>query len=103
MVNWVTTMQQEIPPDLMSRLSSFDALGSFALAPVGVAVVGPLATTFGTSSVLIVGGFVIVGLTLAVILVPEVRHLRRRLPVVSAEPAGSTALEDVFDASPGSG
>src|SRR5262249_25082802 len=33
-VNWVTTMQQEIPHDLLSRLSSFDAFGSFALAPV---------------------------------------------------------------------
>ncbi len=32
MVNWVTTMQQEIPHDLLSRLSSFDALGSFAPA-----------------------------------------------------------------------
>ena len=25
--NWVTTMQQEIPHDLLSRLSSFDAFG----------------------------------------------------------------------------
>lgn len=104
MVNWVTTMQQEIPHHLMSRLSSFDALGSFALAPVGVAVAGPLATTFGTSSVLIAGGFVIVGLTLAVVLVPEVRQIRRRpLPVSPSEPAGSTALEDVLDASSGTG
>ncbi|MDR2988156.1 MAG: MFS transporter, partial [Nocardiopsaceae bacterium] len=86
MVNWVTTMQQEIPHDLMSRLSSFDAMGSFALAPVGVAVAGPLASAFGTTSVLVVGGLVIVGLTLAVILlVPEVRQLRRRSSVSSVE------------------
>jgi MFS family permease len=96
MVNWVTTMQQEIPHDLMSRLSSFDALGSFALAPVGVAIAGPLATTFGASPVLIVGGFVIVGLTLAVVLlVPEVRQMRRRpLPVGPTEPTESPALEE---------
>jgi MFS family permease len=101
MVNWVTTMQQEIPHDLMSRLSSFDALGSFALAPVGVAVAGPLAAAFGTSSVLIVGGSVIVALTLAVVLlVPEVRQMRRRLPVGPAEPTESTALEEVLGSSP---
>ena len=98
MVNWVTTMQQEIPHDLMSRLSSFDAFGSFALAPVGVAVAGPLATSFGTSPVLIAGGFVIVGLTLAVLLVPEVRQMHRRAPAVSpadgaADQASSAAAE----------
>ncbi|HEX7994100.1 MAG TPA: MFS transporter, partial [Streptosporangiaceae bacterium] len=101
MVNWVTTMQQEIPHDLMSRLSSFDALGSFALAPVGVAVAGPLAASFGTSSVLMVGGSVIVALTLAVVLlVPEVRQMRRRLPVGPAESTESPALEEVLGSSP---
>ena len=92
MVNWVTTMQQEIPHDMMSRLSSFDAFGSFALAPVGVAIAGPLATSFGTSSVLTVGGFVIVGLSLIVLLVPEIRQLRRRsLPVRFEDEAAHAA------------
>ena len=79
-VNWVTTMQQEIPHDLLSRLSSFDAIGSFALAPVGVAAAGPLAAAFGISTVLVAGGLLIILLTLAVLLVPEVRQLRRRTP-----------------------
>ena len=101
MVNWVTTMQQEIPHDLMSRLSSFDAFGSFALAPVGVAIAGPLAASFGTSSVLTVGGLVIVGLTLIVLLVPEVRQLRRRsMPVTLDDHAAPQATEEVADARP---
>jgi predicted MFS family arabinose efflux permease len=77
-VNWVTTMQQEIPHDLLSRLSAFDAFGSFALAPVGVAIAGPLAAALGTSAVLFVGGALIVLLTAAVLLVPEVRQMRRK-------------------------
>ncbi len=102
MVNWVTTMQQEIPHDLMSRLSSFDAFGSFALAPVGVAVAGPLASAFGITSVLIAGGLVIVGLTLAVVLlVPEVRQLRRRSPPVADDAAAEPGpAEQVADALP---
>ena len=36
-VNWATTMQQEIPPAMLSRLSSYDALGSLALSPAGTA------------------------------------------------------------------
>jgi len=42
-VNWATTMQQEIPPAMLSRLSSYDALRSFALPPVGTTVAGPMA------------------------------------------------------------
>ncbi len=99
LVNWVTTMQQEIPHDLLSRLSSFDAIGSFALAPVGVAVAGPLAAAFGISTVLVAGGLLIAALTLAVLLVPEVRQLRRRIPQsgltseaeAAAAPAGAGA------------
>jgi MFS family permease len=95
LVNWITTMQQEIPHDLLSRLSSFDAIGSFALAPVGVAVAGPLAAAFGISVVLVAGGLLIVALTLAVLLVPEVRQMRRRPPesglTSQEEPAAAPA------------
>jgi MFS family permease len=84
-VSWVTTMQQEIPPAALSRVSSYDALGSFALAPVGTAVAGPLLTVFGPAAVLDAGGALIVVLTVIVLMVPEVRHLRRR-PVAGPEP-----------------
>jgi hypothetical protein len=86
-VNWVTTMQQEIPARLLSRLSAYDALGSFALAPVGVVAAGPLAAAFGTSTVLTAGGLVIVALTVAVLAVPEVRSMRRRPAGAGADPA----------------
>jgi MFS family permease len=77
-VNWATTMQQEIPPAMLSRLSSYDALGSFALAPVGTVVAGPLAASFGTSAVLAAGAILVVLLTAAVLLVPEVRNMQRQ-------------------------
>ena len=79
-VNWATTMQQEIPSAMLSRLSAYDALGSFALAPAGTAVAGPLASIFGTPAVLTAGGILIVLLTAAVLLVPEVRHMQRQTP-----------------------
>src|ERR1035438_6218375 len=71
-VNWATTMQQETPPPMLPRLSSYDALGSFALAPIGTAVAGPIASVFGTPAVLTTGGILIVLLTIAVLFVPEV-------------------------------
>ncbi len=77
-VNWATAMQQEIPPAMLSRLSSYDALGSFALAPVGTVVAGPLASSFGTGPVLLAGAVLVAALTGAVLLVPEVRQLQRQ-------------------------
>jgi MFS family permease len=86
-VNWVTTMQQEIPPAALSRVSSYDALGSFALTPVGTAVAGPLLLAFGAPAVLAGAGLTTVGLTLLVLAVPDVRNLRRvTAPAASAGP-----------------
>jgi predicted MFS family arabinose efflux permease len=84
-VNWATTMQQEIPLTALSRVSAYDALGSLALAPVGTAVAGPLAADFGTSPVLAVGGALVVILTAAVLIVPEVRKLRRQTVPASTQ------------------
>ena len=79
-VNWVTTMQQEIPRNMLSRMSAFDAMGNFALAPAGVAIAGPVAAAIGLPATLAGGGLVIVALSCVVLLVPEVRQLRRRAP-----------------------
>lgn len=80
-VSWATTLQQEIPPEKLSRVSSYDALGNYALTPVGTAIAGPLASAFGTPAVLAAGGALVVilpVLVLLVLLVPEVRHMRRK-------------------------
>jgi MFS family permease len=82
-VNWATAMQQEIPPAALSRVSAYDALGSWGLAPVGTVLAGPLALALGTSVVLAAAGVLIVLLTAAVLCVPEVRQLRRRVLPVS--------------------
>lgn len=82
-VMWDTTMQQEIPAERLSRVYSYDALGSVALMPVGFAIAGPLAGALGTSETLW-GAFVVNAVvTLAVLGVGDVRGLRRRAPAVA--------------------
>jgi MFS family permease len=76
-ISWATTLQQEIPPEKLSRVASYDALGNYALTPVGTAIAGPLASAFGTTAVLAAAGVVVVILPVLVLLVPEVRNLRR--------------------------
>jgi len=85
-VLWDTTMQQEIPQDRLSRVYSYDALGSFALIPLALAVAGPVAEAIGTRPTLIAAGVLSLCATLAVLCVREVRELRRRRPVELREP-----------------
>jgi hypothetical protein len=46
-VLWFTTMQRQIPHELLSRLSSYDWLVSYATLPLGYAIAGLLATEIG--------------------------------------------------------
>ena len=77
-------MQQEIPQEKLSRVSSYDALGSFALIPLGLAAAGPIADLIGTEETLVGAAAISLVATLAVLLVPDVRTLPRRVVPVNA-------------------
>jgi MFS family permease len=44
---WESTLQNEVPVELLSRVVSYDWLGSTALRPVGLAMMGPLVGLIG--------------------------------------------------------
>lgn len=76
-VGWDLSVQENIPADRLSRVYSYDMLGSFVMIPVGQAAVGPLAGVFGVGSTLLgCAGVVAVSMLLA-LAVPSVRRLRR--------------------------
>jgi MFS family permease len=77
-VCWDTTMQQQIPGPMLSRVYSYDALGSIALVPVGLAIAGPLADALGTRATLYGAAALVVAATLPVFAVRDVRELRRK-------------------------
>jgi hypothetical protein len=83
---WFTVFQQEVPEHARSRVSSYDALGSLVMMPVGFAVAGPLAAGIGASATLF-GIFALeLGSLLAVLAIPAVWAIRRAptRPVASA-------------------
>ncbi len=49
---WSTAMAREVPREALSRVSSFDAMGSMLLRPVGLAIAGPLSMAVGISTTL---------------------------------------------------
>jgi MFS family permease len=77
-VLWDTTLQQEIAQEKLSRVSSYDALGSFVLTPLGLAVAGPVAQAAGTRETILGAAALSLGATLAVLLSRDVRTIRRR-------------------------
>jgi predicted MFS family arabinose efflux permease len=77
-VLWDTTVQQEIPGESLSRVSSYDALGSFALMPLGFAASGAIAAAVGTRATFFGTATLITAATALVLLIRDVRELRRR-------------------------
>jgi MFS family permease len=73
---WSSTLQKLIPTDALSRVSSFDWLGSIALNPIGYALIGPLSAVLGERETM---GYAAVLLSLSIFLpmtIPAVRALR---------------------------
>jgi predicted MFS family arabinose efflux permease len=77
-VLWETTLQQEISQETLSRVSAYDALGSFVLIPLGVAAAGPVAQAIGTRETILGAAALSLTVTLAVLLVRDVRTIERR-------------------------
>jgi MFS family permease len=77
-IMWDTTMQQEIPQEKLSRVYSYDALGSFILIPLGVAIVGPVSEVLGTRETILGAAAISLTATLAVLLVHDVRTIERK-------------------------
>jgi MFS family permease len=75
LVSWNTSLQSHVPEESYSRVSSYDTLGSYGIAPLGIVVAGPLAMHFGVNAILFITGvtpLVAAGLSL---LVKSVRNL----------------------------
>lgn len=72
---WANTLQEMVSPTQLGRVSSIDALGSYALLPVGYGLAGLAADHIGAAPTFVVGGaisIVVIGLGL---LHPGVRNL----------------------------
>jgi len=82
---WMTCVQREVAPEMISRVSSYDYLGSLAFYPAGLALAGPLAGAFGVPAVLWGGSGVALAVALALVAVRDVRAPHAMGP--AAEPA----------------
>lgn len=76
-VMWATSVQSHIPLTVLSRVSAYDVAGSIMVIPLGRALAGPAADTFGANEVLIFSSVISLVLLAAMLSIPAIRALRR--------------------------
>jgi hypothetical protein len=92
-VVWFSTLQRHIPEHAISRISSFDWLGSVVFNPIGYVVVGPLSSAIGVPQTLALAGSL--NLVFGVLLL-TVRPIRD-LPEYPAAPVVTGSGAPVLD------
>lgn len=79
-IGWETALQTHVPNEVLGRVASYDALGSFVAIPVGQLLAGPLAQWLGTREV-VLGGAVLYSVVVAsTLLSRSVRDLEATPP-----------------------
>jgi MFS family permease len=87
-IAWNTTLQRNVPGELLARVGAYDFLASFALGPVGLAIVGPVASRTGSSALLWFGALWQLLSTVVVLGLPQIRNFRGRAANDPASAAG---------------
>jgi hypothetical protein len=77
---WMTALQRNVPEHALSRISSFDWLGSVALNPIGYALIGPIAAAIGTAETLVIAAVLNIAVCVGVTLLPSVRAIGMNAP-----------------------
>jgi predicted MFS family arabinose efflux permease len=73
---WSTAMAREVPREALSRVSSFDAMGTMLLRPVGLAIAGPLSMAIGISNTLHFFAIFTAVLIIAMLATPVMRNMQ---------------------------
>jgi DHA3 family tetracycline resistance protein-like MFS transporter len=72
---WTHTLQEMVPGELLGRVYSIDALGSFVLLPIGFSLAGWATDLFGAPMVFLIGGLATMSLALLGLFHPAIRTL----------------------------
>ncbi|MBC7877457.1 MAG: MFS transporter [Anaerolineales bacterium] len=72
---WNNTLQEMVPHEMLGRVYSIDALGSFVLMPIGFALTGWATDLIGAPTVFLIGGFSTIALALIGLSHPAIRKL----------------------------
>ncbi|WP_411079656.1 MFS transporter [Streptomyces sp. cmx-18-6] len=76
-VMWATSVQTQVPGEMLNRIHAYEVAGSVGMYPIGSALAGPAVGAFGTDRVLLVGVVVSCLAAVALLATRPIRSLRR--------------------------
>ena len=74
-VLWITALQTRVPRESLSRVNSYDALGSLMFGPIGLALAGPLVAAIGLQRSFLIGAAISTIAVVGCLLYRPVREL----------------------------
>jgi len=72
---WYTALQRKVPRESLSRVASFDAMGSMMFKPIGLAIAAPMSALVGIENFLQILAAVTVVAIVLPLLDPQVRNM----------------------------
>lgn len=81
---WNLAMMENVPGDKLSRVYSYDMLGSWVVMPIGTLLFGWLITQADAATVLVTSGIVYAVVALVTLFVPSVWRMGRPAGILSA-------------------
>jgi MFS family permease len=103
MVVWTVAMTRAIPPDMLARVSSYDALGSMMAMPVGALVAGPVAAAIGVPGTQYGAAALTAAVSLLCLLPRDIRVIRAADLGPDTEPGIATGAQAGGGAGAGAG
>ena len=88
-----TTITREVPPELRSRVGSFRTLGSVAMLPVGMILVGPITGAFSNTGAEVLAFVAVLANAALVLGTPSVRALCAKDPEAVPTAEGDDPLD----------
>ncbi len=85
-VVWITALQRKVPRDSLSRVTSYDAMGSLMFGPIGLALAGPLISGAGATIAFGIAGALALAAIVGSLLFASVRGLTNEVEVVDPQP-----------------
>lgn len=81
MVQWTVALARNIPPGMLARVSSYDALGSVMAMPAGALIAGPLSAAFGVSAAQYAAAGAILVVSMLALLPRDIRRITNQVVV----------------------
>ncbi len=75
-VLWITTIQQHVAKESLSKVLAYDAWGATAMAPLIMGLAGPTVEKFGSTSTLNILALILLAAMTLPFLVKEVRQIK---------------------------